>query len=173
MNPPLVSVLIPCFNAETFVGATLESVLNQSWNRIEVIIVDDGSTDASVREVQRFSDGRVNLLSQTNSGASAARNTAFAACRGDFIQFLDADDVLHHDKIKVQIERLIDAPPGYIASGPWARFSYQTSEAVFRREAVWRDLQPVEFLTTSWLGGGMMAPCVWLTPRSVLERAGA
>jgi glycosyltransferase involved in cell wall biosynthesis len=173
MTLPLVSVLIPCFNAEQYIGAALDSVLGQTWKHIEVIVVDDGSTDGSVREFQRFSDTRVRLLSQTNAGASAARNAAFAACHGDFIQFLDADDVLHSNKIKVQIERLASAPPGHVASGSWARFSNQTSEATFRPEAVWRDLSPVEFLTASWLGGGMMAPCVWLTPRPILECAGA
>src|SRR5438128_218951 len=173
MTLPLVSVLIPCFNAEQYIGAALDSVLGQTWKHIEVIVVDDGSTDGSVREFQRFSDTRVRLLSQTNAGASAARNAAFAACHGDFIQFLDADDVLHYNKIKAQIGRLASAPPGHVASGSWARFSNQTSEATFRPEAVWRDLSPVEFLTASWLGGGMMAPCVWLTPRPILECAGA
>ena len=94
---PKVSVLIPCFNAERFIGETLESVFHQTWPKIEVIVVDDGSCDESVIEVQRFAG--VRLIRQDHIGAAAARNRAYAESTGAFIQILDADDLIAPDKI--------------------------------------------------------------------------
>src|SRR5690348_16554297 len=103
---PLVSVLIPCFNAEKFIGETLESVFRQTWPRIEVVVVNDSSNDGSTSEVRRFRNQRLILLDNTRRGAAAARNEAFARSTGHFIQYLDADDLLDPDKIERQIKRL-------------------------------------------------------------------
>jgi glycosyltransferase involved in cell wall biosynthesis len=174
MSPsPLVSVIIPCRNGAAWLGDAIESCLGQSWRRLEIIVVDDASTDGSRDVARRYQDRGVTALDSPRRGASAARNVGLQHAGGDFIQFLDADDVLDHDKIRVQIERLAEAPVGAIASGAWARFAAQPSDAVFAAEAVWRDfLAPEQFLIASWLGGGMMANFGWLTPRAVLERAG-
>lgn len=170
---PLVSIIIPCRNGAAWLGAAIESCLGQSWKHLEIIVVDDGSTDGSRDVAARYRDRGVVARDSPRRGASAARNAGLAQARGEFIQFLDADDVLDADKIRIQIERLADAPAGAVASGAWARFCGQPSAAVFSAEPVWCDfLAPQEFLITSWLGGGMMAPFVWLTPRAVLERAG-
>src|SRR5262245_18196033 len=110
MSPPKVSVLIPCYNAERYIGATLEYVFGQSWPVIEVIVVDDGSDDGSVSEVQKFRSAGVMLVSQANRGASAARNRAYQISSGAFIQFLDADDIIQSDKIERQMRRLVEFP---------------------------------------------------------------
>src|SRR5471032_51895 len=92
MSQPLVSVIIPCFNAAPWLAGTIESALSQTWPRTEIIIIDDGSTDQSVAVARQFESGRVRLLSQENAGAGMARNAGIAIAQGDFMQYLDADD---------------------------------------------------------------------------------
>jgi GT2 family glycosyltransferase len=89
----MFSIVIPAFNAQRTIGATLQSILLQTRTDFETIVVDDGSTDETAREVERVGGGRVQLICQTNSGVAAARNRGIAAARGDYISFLDADDV--------------------------------------------------------------------------------
>jgi glycosyltransferase involved in cell wall biosynthesis len=169
---PLVSVVIPFKNAAPWLADAIESALAQTWSDLEVILVDNGSTDASLEVAQRHESPRVALLACRRAGASAARNVGLDRARGDFIQFLDADDVLDRDKIRIQMERLAHGPSLALASGAWARFRHSPDEAVFRREPVWRDLAPSEFLISSWLGGGMMPSFMWLAPRVTIDKAG-
>ena len=124
--PPLVSVVVPCYNAERFIGETLESVFTQTYPAIEVIVVDDASTDRSWDLVQRY-EGRARLLRQErNRGGSAARNRGASEASGEFLMFLDADDRLSVDavehlvpaagaaraQIRGLIEHAVDALPG-------------------------------------------------------------
>jgi glycosyltransferase involved in cell wall biosynthesis len=170
---PLVSVIIPCRNGAAWLGDAIDSCLGQSWKHLEIIVVDDASTDGSRGVAARYRDRGVVAFDSPRRGAAAARNAGLQRARGEFIQFLDADDVLDAEKIRVQMERLADAPGGAVGSGAWARFREQPSEAVFAAEPVWRDFPaPEEFLIASWRGGGMMANFAWLSPRAVLDRAG-
>ncbi len=91
---PLVSFIIPIFNTEKFVGRAIESILQQTYNNIEVILVDDGSTDKSGEICKRYAeiDSRVKLVCQRNSGVSAARNAGLDICKGEYVQFVDSDD---------------------------------------------------------------------------------
>jgi glycosyltransferase involved in cell wall biosynthesis len=88
----MFSVIIPLYNKETFIARTLQSVLDQTFQEFEIIIVNDGSTDGSVKEVERFNDERIRLIEQTNAGVSAARNRGIEEAKYDLIAFLDADD---------------------------------------------------------------------------------
>ncbi len=99
---PLVSVLIPAYNAQEWIADTIRSALSQTWSRIEIIVVDDGSRDQTLSIAQQFETLGVLVISQKNQGASAARNHAFALSHGDYIQWLDADDLLAPDKIARQ-----------------------------------------------------------------------
>lgn len=173
MSVPLVSILIPCHNAAPWLATTLESALAQTHPSIEVILVDDGSTDDSVARARAFESRGVRVLTQPCRGASAARNAAAAAARGDYLQFLDADDLLAPDKIARQLARLATAPAGTVASGEWARFHRDPAEAVFTAEPVWRDFPDVvEFYLLHYRSGWMMQPSVWLVPRAVATAAG-
>lgn len=96
---PLVSIVIPCFNAERYVAEAVESALAQTHPRTEVIVVDDGSTDATTDVLRRFA-GRVRRERQANAGPAAARNRGLALARGEFVQFLDADDLLLPTKVE-------------------------------------------------------------------------
>jgi glycosyltransferase involved in cell wall biosynthesis len=172
MSRPKVSVLIPCFNAEIFIGETLESVFQQTWSEVEVIVVDDGSQDGSAAEIDKFRSAGVKLIRQQNMGAGAARNRAYQCSTGTFIQFLDADDIIQSNKIELQITRLIDHPR-CVASAEWGRFYEHPRETKFIPELVWCDLEPLDWLALSRNDGlGMMFPALWLIPRTIVNAAG-
>ncbi len=89
----MISVVIPLYNKEGQIAHTLQSVFTQTFQNFEIVVVDDGSTDNSVEEVERFDDSRIRLIHQTNAGVSAARNRGIEEASGELIAFLDADDV--------------------------------------------------------------------------------
>ena len=103
---PLVSILIPAFNAQKWIADTIESAVRQTWPKKEIIVVDDGSRDQTLSIARRFASKGVSVVTQANQGASTARNHAFAICQGDYIQWLDADDLLAPDKIARQMAAL-------------------------------------------------------------------
>jgi glycosyltransferase involved in cell wall biosynthesis len=102
---PLVSVVIPCYNAERWVNEAVDSCLNQTYPHIEVVVIDDGSTDGSIEALRRYGDA-IHLEQQPNRGSNAARNRGVALSTGTYIQFLDADDYLQPDKIERQVQFL-------------------------------------------------------------------
>jgi glycosyltransferase involved in cell wall biosynthesis len=108
---PLVSIILPVYNGEPWIGETLDSALCQTYRNIEVIIVDDGSQDRTriIVEERALSDSRVRVIGQTNRGVAAARNRALAVARGEFVAPLDADDLWDPTKIERQVRRMIDA----------------------------------------------------------------
>lgn len=168
-----VSILIPLYNAENYIAATLESALDQSWSNTEIIVVDDGSTDEGVAIVERYKDQGVLLFSQKNQGASAARNTAFDRSTGDYIQYLDADDLLSPNKIKEQVVLLDHADSRAVSSSSWGRFYNNPAHLTIQPEEVWKDYdQPIDWLIDSWEGGGMMQTSCWLTPRELIQECG-
>lgn len=167
---PKVSVIVPCFNAEAYIGETLASVFAQTWPNVEVIVVDDGSTDGSTAVTKSYSSA--NLISQSRRGAAAARNRGLAEASGDFIQFLDADDIIDPDKLTLQMARLQDRPD-CVASAEWGRFSGSPASTAFIPEKNWEDLPPLEWLVRSRTDGlGMLFPALWLVPRAVAAAAG-
>ncbi len=169
---PLVSIIVPCHNAERWLAATLESALTQTWPHTEIIVVNDGSRDGSLAVAQRFAARGVQVVDQPNAGASAARNHGLRLARGDFIQFLDADDLISPEKIGAQVELLRERPAGTVASCAWGRFQTDPATARFVDEAVFRDFAPVDFLVLAGDTGAMMHPSCWLLPRAIVERAG-
>jgi glycosyltransferase involved in cell wall biosynthesis len=172
MPDPLVSILIPCHNAAPWLGATLESALAQTWAHREIIVVDDGSTDGSAALAQQFAGRGVRTLVQPNAGASAARNHALREARGDFFQFLDADDLLAPGKISAQLAVLAARLPGTVGSCAWGRFTTDPAAARMVDAAVFRDFAAVDFMVLAADTGAMMHPAAWLVPRTVSERAG-
>ncbi|MGC4072648.1 MAG: glycosyltransferase family A protein [Nibricoccus sp.] len=171
---PLVSILIPAYNAAPWIAGTIRSALAQTWTNTEIIIVDDGSSDNTLFEARTFASERVQIISQPNRGASAARNHALHLARGNYIQFLDADDLLAPDKIERQLARLLPLGSNHLASGSWARFENDPSSADFASQPApnARDLSGVEFLQLNFETISMMHPAAWLAPRALLDRAG-
>ena len=172
MNRPLVSIIIPCYNSEAWVPAALESALSQTWPEKEIIVVNDGSKDGSLAVARRYEARGVRVLDQPNAGAAAARNAGLRTARGQYIQFLDSDDLLAADKIEHQMRVLESRTGKTISSSRWARFHADPAEAIFGEQANHRDLSGVEFLQLQWEKGCMMQPGAWLTPRAVLDTAG-
>lgn len=170
--PPLVSILIPCYNAEPWLAETLESAVNQTWKNTEIIVVDDGSRDNSLAIAQQFAAPNVKIISQPNRGQSAAENRALAAAQGDFIAYLDADDLLAPDKTERQVHCLEDAGSEFVASGEWARFYTTPGEATFNPNPLWADLAAVDWLVCAFEGNFMMHGASWLIPRTIVEKAG-
>jgi glycosyltransferase involved in cell wall biosynthesis len=170
---PFVSVLIPAHNAEPWIADAIRSALGQTWSRREIIVVDDGSTDATMAVAEQFSNQGVRVVTQTNSGASAARNTAIRLSQGDYIQWLDADDLLEPDKIATQIEALAScSSKRTLLSGAWGHFYYRTSKAEFSPSPLWHDLTPVDWLLTKMGQNHHMQPATWLVSRELTEAAG-
>ena len=120
----LVSILIPAYNAEKFIGETLESALLQTYSDIEIIVIDDGSTDRTPDVVGSYAerDSRIRLLRQENSGVSAARNRGISEARGEFVAPLDADDLWDPTKIEKQVARLRELGPETAATYTWCIF---------------------------------------------------
>src|ERR1700734_1741735 len=123
---PLVSILIPACNAGPFIADTIKSAMAQTWPEKEVIIVDDGSTDDTHSIAQKFASKGITVVTQKNHGASLARNRALSLCRGEYIQWLDADDVLACDKISRQMEMAgMLSNKRTLFSSEWGRFMYR------------------------------------------------
>src|SRR5438094_7802858 len=145
---PLVSILIPAYNCERWIAETIKSALNQTWPRKEIIVVDDGSRDQTLATARRFASKTVAVISQENQGASAARNKALQLCQGDYIQWLDADDLFSPDKIAKQMEATGRCGSNRtLFSSPWGYFYYRIDKANFAPTSLWCDLSPVEWLT--------------------------
>lgn len=111
-QPPRISIIIPCFNNERTLGQTIESILYQTFTGWECILVDDGSTDGSAALYQRYtaSDSRFRYHRQKNAGATAARNRGVALALGEYIQFLDADDLLLRERLEHCLQRFQEEP---------------------------------------------------------------
>jgi glycosyltransferase involved in cell wall biosynthesis len=171
-----VSILIPACNAERWIGSAIQSGLDQSWPKIEVIVVEDGSTDQTLAVAKRYESARVKVMRQDHRGAAAARNTALREAQGDFLQYLDADDFLSADKIQEQVTLLRENPDHLSVSSSVYFFDGKDPDSGLeeRSGAVDTD-DPVKWLIEFLGPDGPFGtvPCgAWLTPRSVAERAG-
>lgn len=109
MEEALVSVIIPVYNVKPYLAACMESVLAQSYQRLEILLIDDGSTDGSGEMCNQYSqiDTRIAVVHQKNAGLSAARNTGLARMHGQYVVFIDSDDVVHADYVKCQVEEIV------------------------------------------------------------------
>ena len=170
---PLVSILIPAFNAQEWIADTLRSALAQTWVRKEIIVVDDGSRDRTLAVARGFESSQVRVVSQDNQGAAAARNRCFSLGQGDFIQWLDADDLLSPDKISLQMNLVSEGITARtLLSSGWAPFLHRYHRAQFVPTALWCDLSPVEWLLRKMERNLHMQTATWLVSRHLTEAAG-
>jgi glycosyltransferase involved in cell wall biosynthesis len=170
---PLVSILIPAYNAGRWIGDTLRSALGQSWPRKEIIVVDDGSTDDTLAVARRFECAELRVVGKAREGAAATRNHALAFSHGDFIQWLDADDLLSPHKIERQLRALGDLTERRVLlSCPWANFNYRPQSARFTPNSLWADLSPVDWLVRKFSENLHQQTATWLTSRELTEAAG-
>ncbi len=118
MDQPLVSVIIPCYNNAGHIATAIDSVMAQDYANIEIIVINDGSTDNSIEVLQQYGD-KITLLTQQNQGPAVARNSGMTAARGDFIAFLDGDDIWLPGKITAQVNYLKHNPQTGLCYTSW------------------------------------------------------
>lgn len=173
MGTPLVSIIIPCHNAAPWLEQSLECACNQTWPHKEIIAVDDGSTDGSAEILKRHEKRGIRVFSGPHRNAAAARNIGLAQAGGEWIQFLDADDLLAPDKIQRQLERAAQEKQGTVFTGRWGRFTDTPQSAYFAgSNPLFADASPLEYLRAYGSHGCMMHPAAWLLPRGVARAAG-
>ena len=165
---PLVSILIPCYNAAGWVAQAIESALQQTWPEKEVIVVDDGSTDVSLAIIQGFGD-RIRWETGPNRGGNSARNRLLERAQGEWIQYLDADDLLLPEKVADQIEFLEDHPETDIVYGP-STLEYWSEKEVHRELLPIPESDDLWVLFARWYLPQTGAP-LWRR-RSLLEVGG-
>jgi glycosyltransferase involved in cell wall biosynthesis len=181
MNNPLVSIIIPVYNAAKYLNATIQCVIDQTWSNKEIIIVDDGSTDNSLAIARLHENHRqVRVFSQTNKGSGATRNKGLREAKGAYIQFLDADDLLSANKIERQMELLLQNP-GSTATCSTVHFfdgddPYASSPSAYDDTFLYDSDNPAGFLANLYGGnnyvGSMIQTNAWLSPASVIKKAG-
>lgn len=167
MTKPTVSVVMPVYNVEAYVGEAIRSVLDQSFRDFELIVVDDGGADGSIEICRGYSDPRIRIVSQANRGLAAARNTGIAAATGDYVAFLDADDRWDAHKLMLHVIHLN-------ASGP-VDLSYAGSRMInasgrpigVSQQPRLAGVKPKHILMRNPVGNGSAA----VIRRSALERA--
>ena len=124
-----VSILIPCYNAEPWIAKAIESALAQTWASKEVIVVDDGSTDGSLDEIQKF-DGQIRWETRPNHGGNRARNRLTELAQGEWLQYLDADDYLLPEKVANQVEFIESNPNADVVFGPLLLNTQRTAKFI-------------------------------------------
>lgn len=174
---PLVSILIPAYNAERWINQTLKSAVEQTWENKEIIVVNDGSTDCTLDVLKRFEHFNIRVVTQPNQGAASARNKAFSVSTGDYIQWLDADDLLAPDKISQQMAVLSDSGKKndhdkVLLSGAWGSFLCRHYRAKFVPTALWSDLSPGEWMLRQMEHDVYMQTATWLVSRKLTVDAG-
>lgn len=172
MYYPLVSIIVSCYNGEKYVAATLDSLITQTYHNIEIIVVDDGSADASAEIVKNYQDKRIKYYFQENKGQCAALNKGFALSSGSLIKFYDADDILHPDVIEGQVKALEGKSETEISFIEWKRFFNDKLPDDINKvsyNTLRRDCTPVEHIT--FTNGTPMFQCgMWLIPRALLYK---
>lgn len=172
MSDPLASIIIPCYNAEKYVAGAIQSALDQKDVRCEVIVIDDGSSDGSLDLIKNFGE-RIRWETGPNRGGCAARNRGLELARGEWIQFLDADDLMEQNKIAAQVRHLKDSPLGSIATCSWRHFTDDAGVQPAETGVLWHCYERgIDLLVEMWLTGGYFVPHCWLVPKSLLAEVG-
>ncbi|OIP68988.1 MAG: glycosyl transferase family A, partial [Oscillatoriales cyanobacterium CG2_30_40_61] len=124
---PKISVVIPVYNGEKTIQKTIESVLKQTWQDFELIVINDGSQDATLEILSSIQDPRLQILSYDNAGLASSRNRGIDQAQGEFISFLDADDLWTSDKLEAQFQALQEHPEAAVAYS-WTDYIDQLSQ---------------------------------------------
>lgn len=169
----LISILIPAYNAERWIADTISSALNQTWSQKEVIVLDDGSADGTFEIAKAFAAPSVKVCRQENAGPCRTRNNLLEMAQGDYIQWLDADDLLHPEKISRQLAGAGDGQTSStLLTCAWGKFFFRHERAKFVPDALWQDLGPVDWILARLNENVWMNPAVWLVSRRLTEAAG-
>jgi glycosyltransferase involved in cell wall biosynthesis len=164
---------MPCHNAGRYVGEALDSILAQTYPNIEIIVVDDGSSDQGPEILGRYAGRGVKVIAQKCGTASAARNRAQREAKGQYIKFMDADDVISPNMVESQLSALA-GHGNAVAVSEWGRF-YRDDISSYRPDpdSTWEDLPGTEWLVRSYMRARpMMQAGMFLIPAALLQRIG-
>ncbi len=157
MNSPLVSVIIPIYNAEKYLKDTINSVLSQTYNHWELILVDDGSTDNSITICQQLLNKKIQIIQQENGGVSSALNTGISQSQGEYLAFLDADDLWLTEKLAKHIAHLESNPDVGVSFSPSAFIDEQGNSLNGKTNPKLTHITPVDLFRGNPLGNGSSA----------------
>jgi glycosyltransferase involved in cell wall biosynthesis len=162
---PLVSVVMPAYNAGLFITDAITSVLNQTHSNVELIVVNDGSTDNTEACIQLIGDSRIHYFSQPNAGVSAARNKGIEVCNGQFLCFLDADDVMPPNSIKARLDVFRENPHLEFVGGAQEQWNHEMTRMIRKQIPSYRGVPRKGLLS---LDEGCFINCgTWLIRRRV------
>jgi glycosyltransferase involved in cell wall biosynthesis len=176
---PLVSIIVPAWNTQNYIGMTIESILNQSYKNLQIIIVNNGSTDETENIVREYTDDRIEIISlEENKGANYAREIGLNYSKGDYIQYLDSDDLLSNCKIENQLKYLI-GKNSEIAFGDSVFFLDNENPLMKAAEPnnmfYYTSSDPISFILNLYglnNRGGMIPIHAWLCPKDLLIKSG-
>ena len=177
---PLVSIIIPAYNSEKYLCETIQSATNQTWPHKEIIVIDDGSTDGTMEIAKKLENQIIKVFHQKNRGASAARNNGINRASGDYIQFLDSDDLLSPDKIERQLSVLYNQIDK-VAVCRTIHFFDNNSRldsypSLYEEKFIYTTDDPINFMIRLWGGydfnASMIQPNAWLTPADLIKNTG-
>ena len=171
-----VSIIIPSHNKDLYILACITSALNQSFKNIEVIVIDDNSTDSTKSILENIYDTRLHVYHKQYDNASAARNFGLSKATGNFIQFLDADDVLHTKKIEKQLHDMNynETVLGVCGTNSFYNSIHEEGKEIDTAFLRYSS-QPFDFIINlySSVNCGMVQPNAWLTPLKLIQKAGS
>jgi glycosyltransferase involved in cell wall biosynthesis len=170
---PLVSILIPAYNAGKWIKQTTESAINQTYSNKEIIVVNDGSNDNTLQIVKGFESSQVKVIDQKNAGAAAARNTALAHAQGEYLQWLDHDDLLAVEKIAEQMKQVQTiGDECRLFTGSFATFYFCPDRDRMTTGPLWTDLSPLDYFYIKFEQDEWLHTTCWLVSRKLTEQAG-
>lgn len=172
MHNPLVSILIPLYNAEQYIEETITKALEQTYSNTELVIVDDHSTDNSLKIAQKYASEKVHIYSNPKKGGNSARNYAFEKCNGEYIKFMDADDYCTNDMIEKQMERMLkDGDENTLIFSP-VKMPYPDGKFFLPPREIDKDYIPgIELLIDIWRERGWNCPHCHLMHRNLFVKS--
>ena len=170
-----VSIIVPNYNGGNTIEECINSVLNQTYQNFEIIVVDDGSTDNSIEILRKYTNENIKIIYQPNKGASSARNHGIKYATGDYIQFLDADDTLSPNKIESQIQifKKLNYDENIVVFGKWAKLGCTPAKINKNQKSVWHSYNnPTDILIDFALNNCCLPPNTYLIHKNIIIKAG-
>jgi len=174
VTAPLVSIIIPTYNSWKYLPETVRSAVSQNYPHVEIIVIDDGSTDATRELFPEFERQGVICIRQNNAGASSARNNGLGIAKGDYVQFLDADDIMHPDKIKQQVAKMQyeDADLSFTSWGNFREDQHDSDQFRFRHLDFSSITTGMSILHSFGIQNWFIPTLAWLVRRDLIIKAG-
>lgn len=170
---PLVSIIIPVYNAEEYIVDTIESCLNQRYSQFEILVINDGSSDNSEALIETIEDPRIKYFKLENRGPCYARNYGMERAAGELLQFLDADDILHPEKLSQQIDQYLKYGDEFIYSAIMGCIVKNEKSLEEGFEFYYRNLSVTEYFKKMFGNfGKYFTTGIWLVPKNIIQKTG-